>query len=230
MQRNRKNVIKKNIAGGRQDPRTGGTQAPPGGGRGPAVGNRHGFYQGVAGNKGLPKPKPQGGPASPATPSQPAMPWDVAAANSEAAALKRASNQVTGLDASWLRSQQAYGLEGPWADYKTNPYSRAALLQRSYDIARRGTTNSAGLQLYAGSYINAQNSNTHEFNLGRDELQKAYAEAQAQNIAERQGAEDDYRESLTDAGWDRVYAGLEAEPEPAPAGKRKKKPKKKGKR
>jgi hypothetical protein len=144
------------------------------------------------------------------------MPWDVAAANSEAGALNRRNTTLTGLDSGWLRSQQDFGLEGPWADAASNPYSRSALLQRSYDSAKRGTTNSAGHNLYAGSFVNAQNQNTHQFNLGRDELQRAYDEARARNLSERQQAMDRYNEEIAQAGWDRVNAGLGEEPEPMP--------------
>jgi len=145
------------------------------------------------------------------------MPWDAAAANSEAGALNKRNNAMAGAQSSWLRTQQEFGLEGPWADYASNPYSRSALLQRSYDAARRGTTNSAGHNLYAGSFINAQNQNTHQFNLGRDELQKGYAQANAEYIANQQRAEDEYNEGIAQAGWDRVNAGLQAEPEPMAA-------------
>ncbi|HET7455398.1 MAG TPA: hypothetical protein VFJ76_07755 [Solirubrobacterales bacterium] len=146
------------------------------------------------------------------------MPWDVQAANQEAGALTKRNNALAGLSSNWAHTQQEYGLEGPWADASSNPYSRAALLQRSYDSARRGTTNSAGHKLYAGSFINAQNQNTHQFDVGRNELQNAYAQAQAQNIAEKQAAENAYLEELNEAGWNRINAGLQAAPEPMPAG------------
>jgi hypothetical protein len=145
------------------------------------------------------------------------MPWDVGAVNSEAGALNKRNNAMAGLDSGWVRSQQEFGLEGPWADYASNPYSRAALLQRSYDGARRGTTNSAGRHLYGGSFINAQNQNTHQFNLGRDELQKGYAQQNAEFVANQEAAENEYNESIAQAGWDRVNAGLQSEPEPMPA-------------
>jgi hypothetical protein len=158
-----------------------------------------------------------GGPSAPPQ-QQAAMPWDVGAANSEAGALNKRNNSMAGLQSGWQRSQQEFGLEGPWADYASNPYSRAALLQRSYDSAKRGTTNSAGHNLYAGSFINAQNQNTHQFDLGRDELQKGYDQTHAEYIASQQGAENEYGESIAQAGWDRVNAGLNSEPEPMPAG------------
>jgi hypothetical protein len=158
------------------------------------------------------------------------MPWDVGAANDEALAGKKYANAASTLDSSWLRTQQDYGLEGPWADVASNPYSRAAAFQRSYDNARRGTTNSAGRNLYAGSYINAQNQNTRQMNIGRDDLQKSYAQANAQHVAEKQEAQNRYQEELNQAAWERVNAGLGSEPEPMPTGggggKPGKKPKK----
>lgn len=150
------------------------------------------------------------------------MPWDVQSANDEAGALKRRNDTLTSLDASHLRSQQDFGLEGPWADYATNPYSQAALLQRSYDTAQRGSKNSyAGQgQLYAGSLVNANNTNTHQFQLGRNDLQKRAAEDFARYQSERTGAEDAYNEAVSQARWGRIEAGLGEEPDAsaAPAG------------
>lgn len=132
----------------------------------------------------------------------------------EAAAGKRLSNTLTGLDAGWLRTQQDYGLEGSWADAASNPYSRSSLLQRSYTNAQHGSTNAAGHKLYGGSYINAQNQNTHGFNLERDQLQKAYAEQNAQYIGQKQSAQDEYNEALAQAAMQRAQAGAESELEP----------------
>jgi hypothetical protein len=222
----RQKAIKKNI--------TGGTTAPASAGQGV-------FPHTQLGGQWAPKGEikstkyaqgmgaaPQPGAAAPVQ-AQPVMPWDAAAANSEGAALQKRNNSLTGLDSGWLREQQDYGLEGPWADPASNPYSRAALLQRSYDNAKRGSLNTAGNQLYAGSYVNSQNSNTHNFSLGRDELQKGYDADYAQYQGGRQAAEDQYRGELAQAGWDRVNAGLSMEPEPAPVPGAPGAPAKKGK-
>lgn len=190
---NRQAVIKKNIGGGQWRPK----------GESSNTAYAKGFGQ-------SPAPQPQQQASGP-------MPWDVAAANQEAGALAKRNNTLTGLNAGWGRTQQEYGLEGPWADYASNPFSRAALLQRSYDNAKRGTLNGAGNQLYAGSYVNSQNQNTHQFSLGRNELQNAYANAQAEYISKQQEAENAYNESLAEAAWNRVNAGLQSQPEPMPA-------------
>jgi hypothetical protein len=222
---NRRQAIKRNI--------TGGTSAPPAAAKGPTTGLANNNQQAKSYGWGSvlkpgaakdtaygknPGQFNQGAPAPAGAAQAPATPWDLQAANSEAGAQRKLGNSLTGLDAGWLRTQQDFGLEGPWADPASNPTSRAALLQRSYDNAKRGSMNSAGRNLYAGSYINAQNQNTHQFNLGRNDLQNAYAEANAQYVGGRAGAEDEARETMNQAGCERVYAGLNAPLEPAPAG------------
>ena len=144
------------------------------------------------------------------------MPWDIAAANDEADAQRRLSNTLTSLDAGWIGAEQEFGLAPGFNDPASNPYSRAALLQRSYNNAKSGTLNSANNQLYSGSYINAQNTNTHNFQLGSDELARARNQAYAEYIGNRQHAQDEYNEALSNAAWARIQAGLESEPEPGP--------------
>jgi hypothetical protein len=60
----------------------------------------------------------------------------------------------------------------------SNPFSRAAALQRSYDQAKRGATNSyaARGQLYAGSLQNAQNENAFGFQQGDNSLRSAFTQ------------------------------------------------------
>lgn len=55
-----------------------------------------------------------------------------------------------------------------------NPFNQAAQLQRSYDNAKRGTTNSyaASGQLYSGALQNAQGENTYQYNKSSDALQR----------------------------------------------------------
>jgi hypothetical protein len=67
--------------------------------------------------------------------------------------------QVTGIDTS-------------------NPYSRAALLQRSFDQTKAGNTNSyaARGQLYAGSLNNAQGAAQTNFNTSSDQLRGQFNE------------------------------------------------------
>lgn len=213
---------------------SGGTTAPPPKPGAPYVGPARGFKQGISpGRPANPKGQSAGqyaAPAAPpAAPPQAPMPWDVAASNDEAAAERKRDNAQTGLSAGWLRSEQDYGLQGPWADYKTNPYSQAALLQRQYQNAQQGTKNSyaAGGHLYSGALLRAREGNTTAFDQSRDQLVRSRDDAFAKNQAERVGADDAYNEAKGEAGWRRVNAGIAEEPDAtaAPAGKKKRKSK-----
>jgi hypothetical protein len=208
----RRSGIKRNIS-------TGGTAAPRSAARGPTTGlapNGRAGKTGLAQNEPAPAGR-RGGldaapqPGAPSAVAQPTlMPWDMAAQNQIAGAGKSLNDTLAGLDSQWAQRQQAYGLEGPWADYTTNPHSQAALLQRSYDIANRAAKTGAGYNLYSGSQVNARNFNTRGFNEGRDQLQRAAAEDFLQYQSGRTRAEDEYRESIADAEMDRINAGLAA--------------------
>lgn len=69
-----------------------------------------------------------------------------------------------------------------------NPYSKAAQLQRSYDNAKRGTTNglAARGQLYSGAMANAQNSNDRDLLQGRNTLEGSLGSILA-SLATQQG-------------------------------------------
>jgi hypothetical protein len=217
---NRRAQIAQNIRPG--GARNGGTTAPPSAARGATTGIGGGQVAPNPGRvgraQGLGAPPQPGAPApvQPQPAAAPVLPWDVGAANDEAGALKQLNGSLAGLGSQRLLAAQEYGLEGPWADYASNPYSRSALLQRSYDNAKRGTRNSAGRGIYAGSYINAQNQNTHGFDMGRDELQKGYAHIGAELTERELGARNAYQEALSQAAWNRVNTGLASEPEPMP--------------
>src|SRR3954470_528060 len=62
----------------------------------------------------------------------------------------------------------------------SNPCSKAAMLQESYNRAKLGTTNglAAQGQLYSGAMTNAQNENDHQYSISNDALQRAYQNAQ----------------------------------------------------
>jgi hypothetical protein len=71
-----------------------------------------------------------------------------------------------------------------------NPYGRAAQLKRSYDQSKSGTRNSLADrgQLYAGSMINAQNSNDRGFLQGQDSMQKSLGQILAAIIGQEGAA------------------------------------------
>lgn len=69
-----------------------------------------------------------------------------------------------------------YGLGQFGGDAATNPYSRAALLQKSYDQNQRRTQNAmaASGQLYSGATQSARDFNVGNYGQARDSLQKDF--------------------------------------------------------
>lgn len=91
-----------------------------------------------------------------------------------------------------------YGLGQYGADAATNPYSRAALLQKSYDQNQRRTQNAmaASGQLYSGSTQNARNFNTGNYGQARDSLQKDFDARMGQADAAQGQAESRYTSTI----------------------------------
>jgi hypothetical protein len=101
--------------------------------------------------------------------------------------------------AAQSQANTAVGLSDAWATYQTgqinadygfgadgtidpnNPYSRAALLQRSYQDSQRGMTNSyaAAGQFNSSAYDRMQGRNAENFDIGVDQLKKAQGKEQA---------------------------------------------------
>lgn len=128
------------------------------------------------------KPVPKGTPTlsqvSPSyfqTPPKHGIPLDPAA---EAQKIAAGRNLAVGnigatLNQEYLGYDTGYSPTGA-RDY-SNPYSRAALLQESYNRSRRGTTNSyaAAGQLYSGAYGRMQDENARNYLIGSNQLQTA---------------------------------------------------------
>lgn len=105
----------------------------------------------------------------------------------------------------------------------SNPYSRAATLQKLYDQSRRGTgtTMAARGQLYSGAMQNAQNQNAQTNLQRRDEMIRQFMAAQ-QDLRQRElSAGGAHADALAQAGSDAVMRALANRPDPAsviPAG------------
>jgi len=103
----------------------------------------------------------------------------------------------------------AYGLGQYGADIANNPYSRAAMLQRSYNQNQRASINTMAArgQLYSGATQNAANANTFNYGSAYDALSKDFGARQGQIGTQRQAASDAlaaanesaYRRSISDA-------------------------------
>lgn len=210
--------------------RSGGTTAPRSAARGARTGlsrNRPARPKLRAG-LGPAKPAPAGHPgsgggqgpgaagAAKAGPYSPA-PWDSRYESIVAGAQKSYLTGQGDLNAAERSVKQDFGLEN---DYAANPYSRAALLQENFQRANRGTTNSAGLQLYSGSTGNHLAANRESYGQSRDQLERSYREALGQ-INEKRVQEREEREAAErEAEFDRNEKAAEAdlEPEAAPQG------------
>jgi hypothetical protein len=123
-------------------------------------------YPGAAQAAGV-KPPAKGG--TPTPPPDPALMQQQAAAdNSLRIGDAFATFQNTQIDAD-------YGFSPDGTIDPNNPYSRAALLQRSYQDTQRGTGNSyaAAGQYNSGAYQRMQGRNAENFDVGVDQLKKA---------------------------------------------------------
>ena len=113
------------------------------------------------------------------------------------------------------QTRQEYGLDDP-----TNPYSRAALLQKTYENRNRGTVNSMAArgQLYAGATQNALNSNRGAYDQDYDLLRRAQDSTLAEIIAGRRRAATTKEGLMGEAEEARLLRALEAaQNQPAPS-------------
>jgi hypothetical protein len=144
----------------------------------PAVGSGTAGIFTTAG-AGLPTQGPgQAAPPPGATPTPPPDPA-LLAAQSQA-------NTAVGLSDAWATYQTGqinadYGFGADGTIDPNNPYSRAALLQRSYQDSQRGMTNSyaAAGQFNSSAYDRMQGRNAENFDIGVDQLKKAQGKEQA---------------------------------------------------
>ena len=91
-----------------------------------------------------------------------------------------------------------YGLGQFGGSAASNPYSRAALLQKSYDQNQIRTQNSmaAAGQLYSGATQNARNFNVSNYGQARDSLQKDFDSRMGQADMSQAQAQARYSSSL----------------------------------
>lgn len=110
------------------------------------------------------------------------------------------------------RVKQAYGF-----DDKSNPYSRAAMLQRQYQQNRNQTLNSYASQgqLYSGSLSNARNLDRYNYDKTYDTEERNYQAALADIASGRLKAQRERDEGITGLEAQRVEDALSQAPDPA---------------
>src|ERR1044072_4070193 len=223
---NRQSLTRAMIA--RRPGSNGGTTAPRSAARGNNIGvGRVRPAQSPGGRSrpaGTGKPRAKAGPnaagpnpSAPFPPTAAPTPWSSKYEQTVAGANKRYLDATNDFDLAEQTAKQDYGLDPGFNDYKSNPYSRAALLEQSYQTANRGTMNSAGLQLYSGSTSNRLNANRATNAINRDSLAKSYRDALQEISTGRTKAAEDKAREEQEAYWDRIAEAEANEPEAAAA-------------
>lgn len=149
-------------------------------------------------------------------------PWDSAEQLSVAGANAKYNNALLNSGYKKTAYEQEYGLDPGFNDYKANPYSRAALLEKTYQRSQRASGNSlaAGGQLYSGASQNAETYNREHNSQERNALESTYRKALQGVNEEEAGALNTREEEKAAAKWKAVEAASNAELEPdaSPAG------------
>lgn len=215
--------------GPRQPRGSGGTSAPPGAARGPHYGLGTGKKRGGVGPGKAVATTPTGVPGPVAPPGREPTPWSSAYEASISNANRNYLGANTNLDFAETGVRQDFGLDPGYNDYKSNPYSRAALLEQHFQEGNRGVMNNANLQLYSGSTGNRLTQNRQGYSQDRDSLMRAYRDALQEIQDKRLAAQEERGNQETEAGWDAVSAAEDAplDSTQAPTGKKKKPAKKK---
>lgn len=156
---------------------------------------------GVAGARGRPAP----GLGAPAP-----MPWDSTAQREASRLGNEAADTRAGLGGEFSRVENELGF-GSGAD---NPYSQAAALKQQHEANRRGITNTAGNQLYAGSTVNKQSAARSQYDTGEKRLEDSYAEAQAAYNRGLGRTARDESQGMLEIKEGAIGRALESDPEP----------------
>jgi hypothetical protein len=138
------------------------------------------------------------------------MPWDSTAQRESAQLGNEAADTRSNLGAGYARAQNELG----FGDGASNPYSRSAENRDLLASNKRGITNTAGNQLYAGSTLNKQSAARSEYDKTQKGLEDSFSEAQgAYTRGVAQTARD---EQLGQLGIKEGAIGRAAASEPAP--------------
>jgi len=140
------------------------------------------------------------------------MPWDSQAQRESGALGNEASDTRASLGAGFSRAQNELGFGAG----KDNPYSASAENKSLYTANKRGITNTAGNQLYAGSTINKQSAARGNYDKRQKQLEDSFAEAQS--AYNRGVARTSRDEALGRAAIKEGAIGRAAASEPQPLG------------
>lgn len=172
------------------------------------------------------RPASEQAPAAPAQPdpNDPSLPWNAASAGQQAA-IQRSLTDTQGIYNRQLGElSSAYGFSTPGLTDQagnaitqdiSNPYSKAAILQKTYDQRKMGVGNSyaAQGQLYAGSLSNAYKGQEENYLQNRSGLETDYKNRVQDLLDRRKEAGNQANERLAGIESDRVSQGLANAPD-----------------
>jgi hypothetical protein len=184
----------------------------------------------------LPKLPAGGAPAAPAAPAAPQyslsnLPPDASYDAALAALARQRDQQLAAATQARTSTLQDYGFnEGAGGALNfdpNNPFSKAALLKKTYDQNRASTRQSlsAGGQMYSGAFQNAQDLVNRNELQSSDALQKALTRFLAQNTQQRAEIGTGFETAAQQAFGDRIgrfqsnplYMPAASDPGSAPA-------------
>jgi hypothetical protein len=158
-----------------------------------------------------PKPKATiGVPPAPAAPKPQAQPADPLYDVQVGGAKRRYEQALAELQYQKGRTRQEFGFEDT-----SNPYNRAAMLERSYKQGQQrtlGSMASAG-QLYSGALQSGLEEGTRGFSQNTANLRRAYEDALHGYTRKEAEAKGGYEESLGTAAAEKLQRAVEQRPE-----------------
>src|SRR4029077_719627 len=151
-------------------------------------------------------------------------PFNPAYEASLAAARAKYGNALAGIGATRMSTQQEFGLDPGFNDSASNPYSRAAELEQSFQRNNRASQTSLGSagHLYSGALQNQLGYNRTGHDREENSLKTAYQNALQELMAKERAAEGELQGAEAEAMWKRAEAAerepLEPETASAPSG------------
>lgn len=155
-------------------------------------------------------PPPSAPAPAAATPGAP-LPWDARYEQTVGGINRDRDQTLAELNAQELAAKQDFGFDDP-----SDPFNKLKMLEKAFQERQRGNTTNlaARKQLYSGALQNAQNAAQGGFSQDRDALRRSYDDILAGIQSRRIGVQSAAEDSIGDADYDRIQAGLENRPDP----------------
>jgi hypothetical protein len=155
-----------------------------------------------------PAPRPVQRPPAPRQPTP--LPLDPTYTLATAAALRQYQTTQAGLKYQRQRTQQEFGFDDP-----SDPYNRAAMLERSYHQAQSGSLNQGAArgQLYSGALQSNLDEGRYQYERNRAGLRKQYEDLLHNLTQQEAQAGSSYQQTLAGARGDAIQRALQNRPE-----------------